>query len=168
ATGYGSPGAVLPFRGKRLVGPPGIALRPIVGERILGQSGRGFDGVIRLTGRQPSKGSRFEPTLRSGFAPEGKRAQKFSLPRSMPYHSGVAPRALSTATISFGLVSIPVKLFTAASSEQVSFNMLHKKCGGRVKMQFHCPTDNEVLERADTGKGYEYARGQYVLVTDEE
>jgi len=86
----------------------------------------------------------------------------------MPYHSGVAPRALSTATISFGLVSIPVKLFTAASSEQVSFNMLHKKCGGRVKMQFHCPTDNEVVERADTVKGYEYARGQYVLFSDEE
>jgi DNA end-binding protein Ku len=80
----------------------------------------------------------------------------------------VAPRAISSGTISFGLVSIPVKLYTAASSEQVSFNMLHKKCSTRVKMQFYCPTDNEVVERNDTVKGYEYARGQFVLFTEEE
>jgi DNA end-binding protein Ku len=80
----------------------------------------------------------------------------------------VAARAVSSGTISFGLVSIPVKLFTAASSEQVSFNMLHKKCNSRVKMQFICPTDNEVVERNDTVKGYEYAKGQYVLFTEDE
>lgn len=45
---------------------------------------------------------------------------------------------------------------------------MHKKCGTRVKMQFICPTDNEVVERSDTVKGYEYARGQYVLFTEEE
>jgi DNA end-binding protein Ku len=78
-------------------------------------------------------------------------------------------RAIASGTISFGLVSIPVKLFTAASSEQVSFNMLHQKCGGRVKQQYICPTDNnEVVERKDMVKGYEYARGQYVLFTEEE
>jgi DNA end-binding protein Ku len=82
--------------------------------------------------------------------------------------SPVAARAISSGTISFGLVSIPVKLFTAASSEQVSFNMLHKKCNGRVKMQYFCPTDNEVVERADTIKGYEHAKGQYVLFSEEE
>ena len=86
----------------------------------------------------------------------------------MPYHVAVAARAISSGTISFGLVSIPVKLFTAASSEQVSFNMLHKKCNGRVKMQYFCPTDNEVVERSDTVKGYEYAKGQYVLFSEEE
>jgi DNA end-binding protein Ku len=80
----------------------------------------------------------------------------------------VAPRATSSGTVSFGLVSIPVKLFTAASSEQVSFNMLHKACGTRVKQQFICPTDNQVVERSDTVKGFEYARGQYVLFSDEE
>jgi DNA end-binding protein Ku len=77
-------------------------------------------------------------------------------------------RAVLSGTISFGLVSIPVKFFTAASSEQVSFNMLHKKCGGRLKMQFICPTDNEVVERSDTVKGYEYSKGQYVQFTEEE
>ena len=77
-------------------------------------------------------------------------------------------RAVLSGTISFGLVSIPVKFFTSASSEQVSFNMLHKKCGGRLKMQFICPTDNEVVERADTVKGYEYSKGQYVQFNEEE
>jgi DNA end-binding protein Ku len=80
----------------------------------------------------------------------------------------MAARAFASGTISFGLVSIPVKLYTAASSEQVSFNMLHKKCSGRVKMQYFCPTDNEVVERSDTVKGYEHARGQYVLFTEED
>jgi len=81
----------------------------------------------------------------------------------------MAARATSSGTISFGLVSIPVKFYTAASSEQASFNMLHKKCGGRVKQQYICPTDNnEVVERTEMVKGYEYARGQYVTFTDEE
>jgi DNA end-binding protein Ku len=78
-------------------------------------------------------------------------------------------RAIASGTVSFGLVSIPVKLYTAAASEQVSFNMLHKKCGGRVKQQYICPTDNnEVVDRKDMVKGYEHAKGQYVLFTEEE
>jgi DNA end-binding protein Ku len=81
----------------------------------------------------------------------------------------MAARATSSGTISFGLVSIPVKFYTAASSEQASFNMLHKKCGGRVKQQYICPTDNnEVVERTEMVKGYEYARGQYVTFSDDE
>lgn len=80
----------------------------------------------------------------------------------------MAARAIASGTISFGLVSIPVKLYTAASSEQVSFNMLHKKCNTRIKQQLYCPTDNEVVDRADIVKGYEYARGQYVTFTEEE
>src|SRR6266404_1265913 len=74
----------------------------------------------------------------------------------------MAARAIGTGTISFGLVSIPVKLYTATSSEAVSFNLLHKKCRGRIKQQIFCPTDNELV------KGYEYAKNQYVLFTDEE
>jgi DNA end-binding protein Ku len=80
----------------------------------------------------------------------------------------MAPRAISSATISFGLVSIPVKVYTAASSENVSFNMLHEKCGGRIKQQLYCPKDDEVIERSDTVKGYEYAKNQYVVFTEAE
>ena len=78
-------------------------------------------------------------------------------------------RAIQSATISFGLVSIPTKLYTAASSESISFHLLHKKCGGRMKQQYICPTDNnEVVERSDMLRGYEYAKDQYVLFTEEE
>ncbi len=80
----------------------------------------------------------------------------------------MAARATASGTISFGLVAIPVKLYTAASSEQVRFNMLHDKCGSRVKMQYFCPVDQEVVERADLIKGYEYTRSQYVRFKDEE
>ena len=78
------------------------------------------------------------------------------------------PHSLGSGTISFGLVSIPVKIYTAASSGGVRFNMLHAKCGNRVKQQLLCPVDNEVVERADIVKGYEHAKDQYVRVTDEE
>lgn len=71
-------------------------------------------------------------------------------------------------TISFGLVSIPVKIYTAASSQTVRFNMLHGKCGGRLKQQLYCPTDDEIVERKETVKGYEYSKGQYVQFTDKE
>lgn len=77
-------------------------------------------------------------------------------------------RAIQSATISFGLVSIPIKLFTAASSESISFHLLHKKCSGRMKQQYFCPTDNEVVERSDMVRGYEYAKDQYVLFTEDE
>jgi len=80
----------------------------------------------------------------------------------------MAARAIGTGTISFGLVSIPVKLYTATSSEAVSFNLIHQKCKGRIKQQIFCPTDNEIVERNDLVKGYEYAKNQYVLFTEEE
>src|SRR4029078_11975999 len=70
--------------------------------------------------------------------------------------------------ISFGLVSIPIRMFTAASSESISFNQLHPKCGGRVKQQLLCPTCNEVVERSSLVKGYEFAKDQYVQFSDEE
>lgn len=82
----------------------------------------------------------------------------------------MAPRAVASATISFGLVSIPVKLFAATdSSAGISFNMLHKKCHGRLKQQYICPRDNdEVVPRSETVRGYEFAKDQYVIFTDEE
>lgn len=80
------------------------------------------------------------------------------------------PRAISTATISFGLVSIPVKVFSSnVPSEHVTFNFLHKKCGSRVKQQYICPTDaNEIVPRDEMVKGYEFAKGQYVTFDEEE
>jgi DNA end-binding protein Ku len=80
----------------------------------------------------------------------------------------MAARSIGSGTISFGLVSIPIKLFTATSAKSVSFNMLHKACGGRLKQQLLCPVENVVVERADTVRGFEYAREQYVKFTDEE
>src|SRR6185503_14050811 len=80
----------------------------------------------------------------------------------------MAARAIASGVISFGLVSIPVKLFTAASSEQVRFNMLDPRHGVRVKQQYYSPVDNEIVDRTTLVKGYEYARGKFVTFTDEE
>jgi len=80
----------------------------------------------------------------------------------------MAAHSVGSGMISFGLVSIPVKLYTAASSESVSFHLLHAKCGSRIKQQRVCPVDNEVVEREGLVKGYEFAKNQYVRVSDEE
>jgi len=78
------------------------------------------------------------------------------------------PHSIGSGTLSFGLVSIPVKMYSAASSESLSFNLLHEKCGGRIKQQQICPTCNEVVERTSLVKGYEFAKEQYVRFTEEE
>ena len=78
------------------------------------------------------------------------------------------PHSIGSGTISFGLVSIPIKLYTAASSGGVAFNLLHAKCGNRIKQQTFCPVCNEVVERAGLVKGYEFTKEQYVRFTDEE
>jgi DNA end-binding protein Ku len=78
-------------------------------------------------------------------------------------------RPIGSATLSFGLVSVPVQLFsTAESSAGVTFNWLHKTCGSRLKQQYMCPKDNVKVERDDMVKGYEFSKGQYVLFTPEE
>jgi len=80
----------------------------------------------------------------------------------------MAPHSLGSGTISFGLVSIPIKMYTAASSGGVSFNQLHAKCGNRLRQQMICPVDNEVVDRSQIVKGYEFQKDQYVRFTDEE
>jgi DNA end-binding protein Ku len=79
-------------------------------------------------------------------------------------------RPIGGGTISFGLVSIPVKLYSAAqSSSAISFNLLHAACGGRLKQQYICPReDNMVVERDQMVKGYEFAKDRYVTFTPEE
>ncbi|HYB71457.1 MAG TPA: Ku protein [Candidatus Bathyarchaeia archaeon] len=80
----------------------------------------------------------------------------------------MAAHSIGSGTISFGLVAIPVKLYTAASSGNVSFNLLHAKCGNRIKQQTFCPVCNEVVERGQLVKGYEFQKDQYVRFSDEE
>ena len=80
----------------------------------------------------------------------------------------MAARSSGTGTISFGLVTIPVKLYSATSSHGVGFHLLHKKCGTRLKMQYVCPFDGDVVDRADTIRGFEHAKEQYIEITDEE
>ncbi len=78
------------------------------------------------------------------------------------------PHSIGSGTISFGLVSIPIKLYTAAGSGSVAFHLLHAKCGSRIKQQQICPTCNEVVERTGLVRGYEFAKDQYVRLTEDE
>ncbi len=77
---------------------------------------------------------------------------------------------MASATVSFGMVSIPVNLFAATESKAaISFNLLHAKCKGRLKQQYICPADdNQEVPRTEMVKGYEFAKGQYVTFTDDE
>jgi DNA end-binding protein Ku len=78
-------------------------------------------------------------------------------------------RALASATVSFGLVSIPVKLYPATDpSAAIRFHWLHKKCGTRLKQQYFCPKDEEVVSHKDMIKGYEFSKNRYVEFTPEE
>ncbi|NLG77782.1 MAG: Ku protein [Xanthomonadaceae bacterium] len=81
----------------------------------------------------------------------------------------MAARSIGSLTISFGLVAIPVKLYSATqSSNAISFNLLHKDCGSRLKQQYICAKEGTVVERDAMVKGYEFAKDQYVQFTPEE
>jgi DNA end-binding protein Ku len=78
-------------------------------------------------------------------------------------------RSIGTATISFGLVSIPTKLYTTnETGADIHFNMLHDADNARLKQQYICTQCNETVDREHTVKGYEHAKGQYVVFTTEE
>jgi len=77
-------------------------------------------------------------------------------------------RAMWKGAIQFGLVTIPVKLYLATESKGISFNMLHKTDLSRIQMKVWCPVEDEPISRSDTVKGFEYAPGEYVVVTDED
>ena len=78
------------------------------------------------------------------------------------------PRSIWNGVISFGMVSIPVKLYTGAADKDISFNMLHKEDNERIKMLRWCPADERPVEMSEIVKGYEYARDQYVVLTEED
>lgn len=81
----------------------------------------------------------------------------------------MAARALASVTVTFGMVSIPVKLYAATQAQGgVTFNLLHATCGSRLKQQYVCAREGVVVERTDMVKGYEFAKDQYVKFTPEE
>jgi DNA end-binding protein Ku len=81
----------------------------------------------------------------------------------------MAARSIGSLTVSFGLVAIPVKLYTATqSANTISFNLLHKTDGSRLKQQYVCQKEGVVVERDEMVKGYEFAKDQYVRFTPEE
>lgn len=76
----------------------------------------------------------------------------------------MAARSIASMTLSFGLVSVPIKVYTATESKSgVGFNLMHKDCGTRLKQQYVCPHDGKVVERADMVKGYEFEKDRYVI-----
>src|SRR5712672_4460144 len=81
----------------------------------------------------------------------------------------MAARSIATLTVSFGLVSIPVKLFSATeASRAISFNLLHKGCGSRLRQQYICVKEEVPVPREDMVKGYEFAKDQYVMFSPDE
>jgi DNA end-binding protein Ku len=81
----------------------------------------------------------------------------------------MAARAIGSGTIAFGLVSIPVKLYTSsASSNEIRFNQIHGECGSRIRQKLYCPTHDRIVERDELVKGYEFSKGKYVTFTGEE
>ena len=80
----------------------------------------------------------------------------------------MAARSTGSATISFGLVAIPVRLYVATHSEQLSFNQIHAPCGSRIRQQILCPRCERPVERSEILKGYQFEKDRYVTFTDEE
>jgi DNA end-binding protein Ku len=78
------------------------------------------------------------------------------------------PRAFWKGAISFGMVIIPVRMYTATETRTPSFHLLHKKCLTRPKQLLHCETDDEYFTAKETVRGYEYAKGQFVVMTDQD
>jgi DNA end-binding protein Ku len=80
----------------------------------------------------------------------------------------MAARPVGSGNISFGLVSIPVKLFSATRARSVSFNLLHAKDLSRIQQKIYCPVDDAIIERSELVRGFEVEKGRYVTFTDEE
>jgi DNA end-binding protein Ku len=80
----------------------------------------------------------------------------------------MASRPVGSGNISFGLVSIPVKLFSATRPRAVSFNLLHGKDLSRIQQKIYCPVDDAIIDRSELVRGFEVEKGRYVTFTDEE
>lgn len=92
------------------------------------------------------------------------------------YGQAMTARSIGSGVISLGLVSIPFKVYVAAASQNVEFNLLHKRCGGRMKQAYHChvcvspgdQNDSVTVERSEMVKGFEFAKDQYVQFSEED
>jgi len=117
--------------------------------------------------------ARKAPTLPSpkGGAKESEersRRRGRELAGSEGEESARVPRAIWNGTISFGLVSIPVRLYTATQSHDVHFHLLHKKDGVRLQNVRWCPKDQKAVSWDEVVRGFEYAKGRYVPITEED
>ena len=83
-------------------------------------------------------------------------------------HGRHMARSMWRGAIQFGLVTIPVKLYLATEQSGIGFNLLHRTCLNRIQMKVYCPHHDEVIPRSETVRGYEYAKGKYVVVDDED
>jgi DNA end-binding protein Ku len=121
----------------------------------------------------PESEDSHQPSLfRLLLAPPEREVYHLQLPfvnREERGGRAMAPRAIGSGTISFGLVTIPVKVYSATKpAERISFNLLHGKCSGRLRQQYVCQKDDEIVTRDEMVKGYEFAKGQYVLFSEDE
>src|SRR6476659_4255407 len=82
--------------------------------------------------------------------------------------STLMARSMWRGAIQFGLVTIPVKLYLATETSSIGFNLLHASCLNRIQMKIYCPYHDEVIPRSETVRGYEWSKGKYVVVTDED
>src|SRR5690606_7440779 len=130
--------------------------------------------LARCARAQARPGAR--PGRRAGIAGRGtpdeagvKRGKTAGTPTSNAQEKPMAARSIASLTLSFGLVSIPVKLYSATrASGTISFNLLHQKDGSRLRQQYVCVKEDVVVPREEIVKGYEFAKDQYVMFTPEE
>src|SRR5215467_4221139 len=148
-------------------------LRKTAGVYLLSsQSGtRHFAGSLTTWASTPTNSPCILPTRRLTlqFANDfGRSALKTGDPGKLLRRSFCMASTVWKGHLTFGLISIPVRMTTAARSERISFNQLHKECHTRVKQPLFCPTHNRIIERSEVVKGYEYEKDQYVLFSEDE
>ncbi len=100
--------------------------------------------------------------------PATTRRRAAAKPAAETHESTSGHRAIWRGAISFGMVAIPIQLYTAVEDKDLHFNLLHEKCNSRLKQLRWCPKCEEEVEWDEIVKGYEYSKGRYVRVTDED
>src|ERR1700694_495975 len=108
------------------------------------------------------------PTLPRKRGRESSESESFGRERSARRESARPARAIWSGTISFGLVSIPVRLYTATESHDVHFHLLHKKDGVRLQNVRWCPKDEKAVPWDEVVRGFEYTKGKYVPISEED